>query len=474
MAEKPRILVVDDQLEMARMLADGLGDHGYDAVPVGSGRLALERLEAENFDAVITDLRMAETDGLEVLAASRRLAPERPVIVMTAYSAVDTAVESIRRGAYHYLTKPFKTDELVIFLDRALGEQAMRREARALKSALKQRFSFSSIIGRSKPILAMIDVIERVADSPLPVLITGETGTGKGLVARALHGESQRASGPFVTVNCAALPEALLESELFGHVRGAFTGATQDRAGLFVQADGGTLFLDEIGELALPLQAKILHAIESGMVRPVGAEKDRAVSVRIVAATNRDLKVATREGRFREDLRYRLDVVTIEVPPLRHRREDIVDLAAHFLEASKARHPRSKVERFSAAALERLQLHGWRGNVRELENIVERAVMLGRADEIQISDLPRALPEPIGGQGLRFEGELIPVRELQKAYARWALDRCGGQKGRCAEALGIDGKTLAKWLSMELENPTERATLVERPAENGHQHSGRV
>jgi two-component system response regulator HydG len=460
MAELTRVLIVDDHLEMAKTLADALGDRGYDAVAVGSGRAAIVRLEAEAFDAVITDLRMADADGLEVLATARRLAPERPVIVMTAYSAVDTAVESIRRGAYHYLTKPFKTDELLLFLERALGDLAVRREARALKSALKQRFSNASIIGRSKPLLAMLDIVERVADSPLPVLITGETGTGKGLVARALHGESQRAGGPFVSVNCAALPEALLESELFGHVRGAFTGATQDRRGLFVEADGGTLFLDEIGELALPLQAKLLSALESGTVRPVGAERTRNVSVRSVAATNRDLQVAVREGRFREDLRYRLDVVTIEVPPLRHRREDIVDLASHFLAASKVRHPRSRVERLAPAALERLMLHGFRGNVRELENIVERAVMLGRAEEIQVTDLPRGVPEPAGGSALHFDGELIPVRELQRSYARWALERCGGQKGRCAEALGIDGKTLAKWLSVETEH-SER--------ENGHE-----
>jgi two-component system response regulator HydG len=449
-----RVLVVDDNMEMARTLADGLSDHGYRAEPSGSGRAAIDLLEREPYGAVLTDLRMSDADGLEVLAASKRLSPERPVIVMTAYSAVDTAVESIRRGAYHYLTKPFKTEELVLFLGRALDEQAVRREAMLLRSALRERFSVANILGKSKSLTAMLEILDRVKDSPMPVVITGETGTGKGLVARALHGLGPRREGPFVSVNCATLPEALLESELFGHVRGAFTGATQTRSGLFVEASGGTLFLDEVGELALPLQAKLLDAIESGRIRPVGAEKEQAVDVRIIAATNRDLRQMAREGRFREDLRYRLDVVTIEVPPLRARRDDIPELLAHFLAASKGRHPSSPVLRFSNAAIDRLMQHAWRGNVRELENTVERVVMLGRTEEVRIDDLPRAIPEPVTVDGLHFEGDVIPVRELQRTYARWALERLNGQKGRTAEALGIDGKTLAKWLNHENEPQT--------------------
>jgi two-component system response regulator HydG len=369
------------------------------------------------------------------------------VIVMTAFSAVETAVESIRRGAYHYLTKPFKTDELVLFLRRALDETAIRREAKVLKTALRERFGFSNVIGRSKAMMGVLDIVERVADSPMPVLITGETGTGKGLVARALHAESSRSNGPFVALNCAALPEQLLESELFGHLKGAFTGATQNRAGLFVEAKGGTLFLDEIGELAPALQPKLLRALESGSVRPVGSEKERAVDVRIIAATNRDLQAAAKDGRFREDLRYRLDVVTIEVPPLRHRREDIVDLITHFLEAAKARHPRSPVRAISVLALDRMLRHGWPGNVRELENTVERVVMLGKSEEVEPSDLPKSILEPAGEGGLRFDGDVIAFRDLQRQYARWALERMSGQKGRTAEVLGIDGKTLAKWLS---------------------------
>ena len=343
MAERrARVLIVDDNVEMARTLADGLADRGYDAEAVASGREGVARLAAETFDAVVTDLRMPNVDGLELLAASRRLDPDRPVIVMTAFSAIDSAVESIHRGAYHYLTKPFKQDELAIFLARGLEEVRVRREASALKTALRARFSAASLVGASVAMQAVRERIERVADAPAPVLVLGETGTGKGLVARALHADSRRASKSFVAVNCAALPEALLESELFGYVRGAFTGATADRPGLFAEADGGSLFLDEIGEMTPGLQAKFLHALESGVVRPVGSTRERPVDVRIIAATHRDLHAAVRSGAFREDLLYRLDVVAIVVPALRDRREDIPALVEHLLGEVRRRATRSR------------------------------------------------------------------------------------------------------------------------------------
>jgi two-component system response regulator HydG len=444
---KPRVLVVDDDLAMAQMLADGLEDHGYAATPLASGRRAIELLAEERFDAIVTDLRMPDADGLQVLAASQAQSRERPVIIMTAYSAIDTAVDSIRQGAYHYLTKPFKTDELVIFLGRALDEIRLRREAKAMRSALRERLSARRLIGTSQPLQAVRDIIERVADSPLPVLITGETGTGKGLVAGAIHGDSARAPGAFVTVNCAALPEALLESELFGHVKGAFTGATDARPGLFTEASGGSLFLDEIGDMALPLQAKLLHVIESGVVRPVGGEKPHAVDVRLIAATNRDLRAAVAAGTFREDLLYRLDVVTIEIPPLRHRREDILPLVHHFLAEAKSRHPQSPVERFARETLDRLVAYRWPGNVRELAHVMEKVVVLGRAAEVGLGELPPALLEEARGGGFNFRGDVIPMRELQRRYSVWALEQLGGHKGRTAELLGIDGKTLAKWLA---------------------------
>lgn len=452
---RPRILVVDDNVEMARTTADGLAEHEYDTVVAAGGQEAIDRLAAEHLDAVVTDLRMPGVDGLAVLAASRRVDPGRPVIVMTAYSAIDSAVESIRQGAYHYLTKPFKLDELRIFLGRALEDYRLRHEATALRKTLKQRFSATNLIGDTPAMRAVIDIIERVADADVPVLVTGETGTGKGVVARALHAESRRSGAPFVQVNCAAIPETLLESELFGHVRGAFTGATADRPGLFAEANGGTLFLDEIGEMPIGLQSKLLHVLESGSVRPVGSTRERAVSARIVAATNRDLKDAVRTGSFREDLLYRLDVVTISVPALRHHREDIPAILGHFLELARAHHPHSPMRGFTVGALRLLLTYYWPGNVRELAHTMERVVLLARGAEAGPEELPPEIERAGHPSDLEFRGGVIPFRELQRRYAAWALAQFGGQRGRTADQLGIDGKTLAKWLS---EEPAERRT----------------
>jgi two-component system response regulator HydG len=443
---RQRILVADDNLEMARTIADGLADRGYDVTAVSSGREAIARLSTERLDAVVTDLRMPNGDGMELLVASRKLDPDRPVIVMTAYSAIDTAVESIRQGAYHYLTKPFKQDELSIFLGRALEEVRVRREASALKTALRTRFSASSIIGTSAAIEAVRDRIQRVADAPAPVIVFGETGTGKGLVARALHTDSQRAAKAFVSVNCAALPEALLESELFGYVKGAFTGATTDRPGLFAEADGGSLFLDEIAEMPLALQAKLLHILESGTVRPVGSAKEVEVDVRIIAATHRNLGQFVREGKFRQDLMYRLDVVPIVLPTLRDRREDIPELLEHFLEDSRRRYPNASVRGFSAEAQAQLRGYRWPGNVRELAHAVERLVLLARGDEIGVEDVRDLVAQETPVDGFEFHGDLIPLRELERRYAAWALAQTGGHRGKTAERLGVDPKTLRKWL----------------------------
>jgi two-component system response regulator HydG len=440
-------MVVDDSAEMARTIADGLRDRDYDAVAVSSGREALDRLAAERFDALVTDLRMPHVDGLELLAASRNLDPDRPVIVMTAFSAIDTAVESIRRGAYHYLTKPFKQDELGIFLARALDEARLRREASALKTALRTRFSAATLLGSSPAIRAVRERIQRVADAPAPVIILGETGSGKGLVARALHTDSQRAGRAFVSLNCAALPEQLLESELFGYVKGAFTGATADRAGLFAEADGGSLFLDEIGEMPPSLQAKLLHVLENGTVRPVGAAKPIEIDVRIIAATHRNLARAVREGTFREDLLYRLDVVSIVLPPLRDRRGDIPELLEHFLAEARRKYPHSPVTSLSTQALARLEGYKWPGNVRELAHTVEKLVLLGRAAEIGVDDLRDVLNHGDEAPArFEFHGDIIPLRELERRYASWALAQTGGHRGRTAEKLGVDPKTLRKWL----------------------------
>ena len=439
-----RVLVVDDDRDMCNVVVDGLADRGYDPVGVSSSQEAASKL-GEPFDVVVTDLRMPGIDGLELIALSRKTAPERPVIVMTAFSAVDTAVESIRRGAYHYLTKPFKLDELDLFITRALDEARLRTRAASLEIALRDRFSLQSLVGASKSMQRVFDLAARVASATAPVLVLGETGSGKGLLARALHAESKR-PGAFVTVNCAALPENLLESELFGHKKGAFTGATQSRDGLLVQASGGTLLLDEIGEMALPLQAKLLDVIERGMVRPLGSDTERPVDARIVAATHRDLRQRVTSGQFRQDLLYRLEVVVIEIPALRHRRDDLPLLIGRFLAASQARNPTSPLKRFSKAALDRLMAHDWPGNVRELENVIERMVLLARAEEADVAELPSTVgvgtTEPIA-----LAGPIVTMRDMQRRYAAYVFEKLGGTKAQAAEALDIDVKTLAKLLS---------------------------
>ena len=450
-ASPPRILVVDDKLDMAETIADGLVDYGFEAVPVGGGRAAVARLKDERFDALVTDLRMPELDGLELLARSLELAPERPVIVMTAYGAIDTAIESIRRGAAHYLTKPFKLEELAIFLRRAFEHSALRREMVVLREAMRKGAQ-APLIGRSKGMRAVLDTVARVADADAPILILGETGTGKGLFARAIHQSSHRAPRPFVAVNCAALPEPLLESELFGHVRGAFTGATANRAGLFAEASGGTLFLDEIGDMSLGLQAKLLHVIERRKVRAVGASTERDIDVRVVAATHRNLRALVSRGEFREDLLYRLDVVSFELPALRHRREDLGELIDHFFAVARARHARSPAEQLAPDALSQLCDYAWPGNVRELEHVLERAVLLARGPVIAASELPDIVRGRVTGNAI-FSGEVRPMRELQRDYAMWACAQNDGNRSRTAEKLDLDRKTLVRLLDEEPTAP---------------------
>ena len=444
----PRILVIDDRLDMAEMVADGLSEHGFESRAISDVAQASAQLSLGTHDALVTDLRIPGSDGLELLALSRSVAPDSPVIVMTAFSGIDTAIESIRRGAYHYLTKPFKVEELVLFLRRALDEAALRREAKTLRSALSS--SRSDLVGDSPAMRDVLDLVRRVADSPVPVLLLGETGTGKGLIARAIHAESSRASEPFVAVNCAAIPEALLESELFGHVKGAFTGASADRVGLFAQAQHGTLFLDEIAELSAPLQAKLLHVLETGQVRAVGSDRERRVDARVIAATHRDLRRRVADNAFREDLLYRLAVVSIEIPALRARRSDLPHLIEHFLPRALSRNTRASPLHFSRAAMDALSSYSWPGNVRELEHLVERLVLLCREDEVSLGDLPKSITDSRAEVAEPNFGErVIPIREMQRRYAVWALERLGGAKMATCEALGIDSKTLSKWLTTE-------------------------
>jgi two-component system response regulator HydG len=376
------------------------------------------------------------------------------VIVMTAYSEIDTAVESIRRGAYTYMTKPFQIAELALFLRRALDEAALRREARSLRSALAT--SPSGMIGDSSAMRSVFGTVRRVAQSSVPVLLLGETGTGKGLVARALHAESPRAQQNFVVVNCAAIPEALLESEIFGHVRGAFTGASADRAGLFEHADGGSIFLDEVGEMPLHLQVKLLHVLETGELRRLGSNRALHIDVRVIAATHRDLRERVEAGLFREDLLYRLDVVSIEIPPLREHMQDLPSLIEHFLAGARARNPNTQLVRLSADAMAALGAYFWPGNVRELEHLIERLTVLCPAAEATVADLPAHITTPrMQESALDFGDTILPIRELQRRYAAWALQRLGGAKMATCEALHIDSKTLSKWLAAEPSRENE-------------------
>jgi two-component system response regulator HydG len=332
---------------------------------------------------------------------------------------------------------------------RASAEEPARGEATALRPAAEQGCGRKLLLGRSPPMQALLDTVERVAAAEVPLLIGGETGTGKGLLAQVVHQESPRQRGPFVALNCGALPESLLESELFGHEKGAFTGATHSRKGLFAEAEGGTLFLDEIGDLPAALQGKLLHVLEQGEVRPVGSNRSRRIDVRIMAATHRDLHAAVRAGTFREDLLYRLDVVSVVLPALRQRRQDIPLLLQHFLVEQRARHPRSVVQRFAPETVARLGRHDWPGNVRELGHLVERLVILGRSVEVTLADLPPDLLKPPAPPTQCFAGEIVPLRVLQRQYVAWALAQVGGHRGHAAAKLGIDVKTLYNWLGEE-------------------------
>ncbi len=454
MPDRSRVLIVDDDAAMVSTIADGLEDRGYEVLRASTAEEAERHVRDLSVEIIVTDLRMPKLDGIALLDLSRRVAPERPVIVMTAFGAVDTAVESLQKGAHHYLLKPFKVAELDIFVRRALDERALRKEARSLRRALGDRYAIDAVVAQSGAMREVRDLVERVADADVPVVLYGETGTGKGLIARVLHARSNRSSAPFVTVNCAAIPENLLESELFGVTKGAFTGATTNRPGLFAEADGGTLLLDEVGDMMPALQGKLLDAIERRAVRAVGATRERAFNVRVVSATHRDLRERAAAGLFREDLLYRLEGVAIEIPPLRQRRDDIPMLLAQFLADARAHNPRAVVERFSSEAIELLVNHSWPGNVRELEHAVTRAVLLGKNSEASATDLPQSLKMPVnrGASGVDFGTDVVPVRELTRRYAAWALERCSGRKSLACEKLGIDAKTLNKWLAADHAN----------------------
>jgi two-component system response regulator HydG len=446
-----RILVVDDEHEMADTVAEYLSQKGYRTECAVGGKAAIAALKRKDFDAVITDLRMDQVDGFDVLAAAQVGDPTRPVLIMTAYGSIDGAMEAVRRGAFHYLTKPFKMEEAALFLEKALADRGLKRENQQLRKAVDEKFGFRNLIGKSPVMLQLYDLLERVSPTSSPVLISGESGTGKELAARALHYGSARSGGPFVAFNCAAISDSLLESELFGHARGAFTGAVEAKKGLFVEAEGGTLFLDEVGEIPIGLQAKLLRALETSAVRPIGGGGERKVDVRIIAATNRDLARAVQEKRFREDLYYRLHVIPIHLPPLRARREDIPLLVEHFAAKFGEQQPDVPRREITSEVIRRLMELPWPGNVRELKNAVERLLLLGRGKRIDVRDLAQAVSEPLPEAMAALASEIVPLRVMTRRYVEWVLNQTSGNKVRTAQLLGIDASTIYRMLAREDE-----------------------
>jgi DNA-binding NtrC family response regulator len=445
---RARVLVVEDDRDMRDLLADALGRRGFVVTACMSGAEALESLDRADPDVVVTDIHMAGMDGLELCRRLTALRPAVPVIVITAFGSLETAIGGIRAGAWDFVTKPFEIETIAIAIDRAARHKALTEEVRRLREVVASSTRFEGLLGASPAMLRLFDLLNRVADSDATALVTGESGTGKELVARALHRLSRRRTGPFVAVNCAAVPETLLESELFGHARGAFTDARAPRAGLFLQAHGGTLLLDEIGELPLSLQPKLLRAVQERTVRPVGGDREVPFDVRIVVATNRDLATAVEEGRFRQDLYYRFDVVHLEVPPLRARTGDALLLAQHFIEGFAARGGK-RVTGLARPAAEKLLAYDWPGNVRELQNCMERAVALTRYEQVTLEDLPERVRGWRPSQivlGSDDPSELAPLEEIERRYILKVLGAVGGNKTEAARVLGLDRKTLYRKL----------------------------
>ena len=437
-----RVLVVDDERSMRELLAIMLRQAGHDVTVADGGEAAIKALKSDTFDLVITDLRMREVDGLAVLRTAKDHSPQTVVLVITAFASTETAVEAMKLGAYDYLTKPFKLDEIKLTIANALERKRLQDENQALKRQLRHERGFENFIGKSPQMLDIFETIRKAADSVSTVLITGESGTGKELVAHAIHEESPRRNGPFVSVNCGAVPETLMESELFGHMKGAFTGAVANTVGLFSAAAGGTLFLDEITEVPPSVQVKLLRAIQEREIRRVGDTRDMRVDVRLIAASNRDVAQAVTDGALREDLFYRLNVIPIDLPPLRERREDIPPLVAHFIRRLSAELGRP-VRGVTPEALAILENYHWPGNVRELENVIERALVLGSGDRLDAPGLPPDLRRPrdvqdvaveIPAEGLDLEATLS---QIEQRFIQMALARTGGVQTRAAELLRV-------------------------------------
>ena len=439
---KGRVLVVDDERRQSDILQMILEAEGYETTAAGNGRQALQTAQGGGFDVVLTDLKMPDLNGIELLGEILKLQPSPLVVLMTAHGTIDSAVDAMRKGAFDYLTKPLEKDELLLVLRRAMERTHLVRENRMLHEQLRDRFRLDKIVGAHGSMQDVFRVVHKVAGSVSTVLIYGESGTGKELVARALHHESDRRGRPFYAVNAAALPESILEAELFGHEKGAFTGAEMRKIGLFEQASGSTLFLDEVGDLKRDLQVKLLRALQEREILRVGGTERIHIDVRIVAATNQDLERAVREGRFREDLYYRLNVIPIVLPPLRDRRTDIPLLVDHFL----AKYAGGRSRGVSEDSLKTLMAYDWPGNVRELESVIERALLLGEGELIVPADLPASLRSGAGGPKRAMDLEIpdsgIDLEAVERSLILKALDKAGGNVTRAARLLGLSRRTL--------------------------------
>lgn len=457
---KGRILVVDDEANARNALAEILRDEGYMIETAADGFKALPKLRDFSPEVVLTDLKMPGMDGVELMAKVRDHDPDVGVVIMTAFGAVDTAVKAMREGAADYLTKPLNADELVVVLARTLERFRLRRETRQLRQRLEQRYSFDNIVGNSPEIQSVFKTVQQISGSRATVLVTGESGTGKELIAAAIHQSSPRKAGPFVKLHCAALAESLLESELFGHERGAFTGADRRREGRFELAHGGTLFLDEIGEISPAVQVKLLRVLQEREFERVGGNQTLSVDVRVIAATNRDLKEMVEKGLFREDLFYRLNVVNLHMPPLRGRRSDIAPLADHFMRRF-AKENAKEVTRFSDAALARLLSYDWPGNIRELENVIERAVVLAHSEIIDVGELPPELkPADREAPGPQIPG--WSLADIERYAILKTLEAQGGSTSKAADVLGVSVRKIQYKLQEYGSSPKSDQPVVER------------
>jgi DNA-binding NtrC family response regulator len=457
MTHKASILVVDDESGILDTLRILLRNEGFDVTTAQGGKAGLEAIRAGSHDIVLTDVRMPQVSGIDILTAAREQDPMTPVILMTAQASLQSAIQAVNSGAFYYIQKPFSNDELVTILRRACEFREVRVENRHLKQEIRRRDKSTSVrpIGKSRRFLEMLKLAEHVAPTDSTVLIQGESGTGKEVVARYIHDLSNRADGPFLSINCGALPESLLESELFGHVKGSFTGAVRDKQGLFAAARGGTFFLDEVGEMPPSLQVKLLRVLQEREVIPVGATEAIPVDVRIIAATNRDLEEEIRRGNFRSDLFYRLNVIALMLPPLRDRRDDLLLLLENFLQRL-GDEARTEPKALSQEALDAVMVYEWPGNVRELENALEHAGVLSRGPLIEPQHLPERITKRRKEPLVAERSYLNPTLEvIERAYIMWVLQAEGGNKTRAAEVLGIDPSTLYRKLARYEEQAAE-------------------